>query len=93
MNERSERVGQRMDAFLMQVATCVREQRQAAGMSQRELADEVGLTQSQISVIERRGTPELRTLFMLADVLGIDLTPFFAPTPDVWEGAQVVVYS
>lgn len=93
MDERSERVGQRMDAFLMQVAACVRQQRQAAGISQRELAEEVGLTQSQISVIERRGTPELRTLFMLSDALEIDLTPFFAPTPDIWEGAQVVVYS
>lgn len=56
----------------------VRELREAAGLSQRELAERTGTTQSAIARLEAdRQEPTLRTLEKLAAALGQDLLVFF----------------
>jgi len=52
----------------------IRECREAAGLSQAELAERAGLSQPHVSLIEADGRPELsiRTLMRLADALNAD---------------------
>ena len=54
--------------------------REAAGLTQRQLADLVGVTDQTISNIERGATmPTLDTARALARVLGIPVEGLFAP--------------
>jgi len=65
----------------------LRELREAAGLSQRQLADAVGLTDQTISNIERGArTPSVETALSIARVLGVSVERVFllaAPTVDV----------
>lgn len=57
------------------IGTHLRRAREAAGYSQNQLAELVGLTQGAISKIERGGgNPSLQSAVRLANVLSISLT-------------------
>lgn len=61
------------DFAILKIAIEVRAARRAAGFTQAQLAQETGLTQSEISRIEKgRYSPRLATLFTLARVLKTD---------------------
>lgn len=56
----------------------LRELREAAGLSQRQLADAVGLTDQTISNIERGArTPSVETALTIARVLGVSVERVF----------------
>ena len=56
----------------------VRRQREAAGLTQRQLADRAHMTQSVIARLEAGGTePTLATLDRVAKALGLELTIAF----------------
>lgn len=58
----------------------LREMREAAGLTQRQLADLVGVTDQTISNLERGVTkPTLDTARALARVLGVQVEALFAP--------------
>ena len=60
--------------FFAAIAEKVSEQRNARGMSQRELAELVGTTQSAIARLERGGRPpRIDTLLKIAEALECDL--------------------
>jgi DNA-binding XRE family transcriptional regulator len=60
--------------FFAQIADRVAEQRIAKGLSQRELAELVGTTQSAIARLERGGRPpRIDTLLNIAEALDCDL--------------------
>jgi predicted transcriptional regulator len=60
--------------FFAAVADKVAERRQEKGLSQRELAEIVGTTQSAIARLERGGRPpRIDTLLRIADALDCDL--------------------
>jgi transcriptional regulator with XRE-family HTH domain len=62
------------------VADKVSERRQAVGLSQRELAELVGTTQSAIARLERGGRPpRIDTLLRIADALECDLVVDLKP--------------
>ncbi len=62
------------------VADKVSERRQARGLSQRELAELVGTTQSAIARLERGGRPpRIDTLLRIADALECDLVVDLKP--------------
>ncbi|WP_353265974.1 helix-turn-helix transcriptional regulator [Gemmatimonas sp.] len=66
----------------------VREARQAAYLTQRELADRVGTSQSAVAALERGdGNPTVETLARLAAAVGmqlqVTLTPVAPPDPVV----------
>ena len=66
--------------FFAQIADRVAERRTAMGMSQRELADKCGTTQSAIARLERGGRPpRIDTLLRIADALNCDLVVELAP--------------
>jgi transcriptional regulator with XRE-family HTH domain len=66
--------------FFAAVADQVAERRQAKGMSQRELAELVGTTQSAIARLERGGRPpRIDTLLRIADALDCDLVVELRP--------------
>jgi predicted transcriptional regulator len=66
--------------FFAAVADKVSERRQAIGLSQRELAELVGTTQSAIARLERGGRPpRIDTLLRIADALECDLVVDLKP--------------
>jgi predicted transcriptional regulator len=66
--------------FFAQIAERVAEQRLAKGLSQRELAELVGTTQSAIARLERGGRPpRIDTLLRIADALDCDLVVDLKP--------------
>ena len=66
--------------FFAAVADKVAERRQANGLSQRELAELVGTTQSAIARLERGGRPpRIDTLLRIADALECDLVVDLKP--------------
>jgi transcriptional regulator with XRE-family HTH domain len=66
--------------FFAAVADQVAERRQAKGLSQRELAELVGTTQSAIARLERGGRPpRIDTLLRIADALDCELVVELRP--------------
>src|SRR6478736_5083017 len=66
--------------FFAAIAEKVSERRAAIGMSQRELAELVGTTQSAIARLERGGRPpRIDTLLRIADALECDLVVDLKP--------------
>src|SRR6476469_6183246 len=69
--------------FFAAIAGKVSERRTAIGMSQRELAELVGTTQSAIARLERGGRPRIDTLLKIAEALEceliVDLEPRSTP--------------
>jgi predicted transcriptional regulator len=66
--------------FFAAIADQVAERRQARGLSQRELAELVGTTQSAIARLERGGRPpRIDTLLRIADALDCDLVVDLRP--------------
>jgi transcriptional regulator with XRE-family HTH domain len=76
-------IGEHMQTFMREapsvnVATSLRELREARGMSMRTLATKSGLSANALSMIERGKTsPSVSTLYKLADALGVSITAFF----------------
>ena len=69
--------------FFAAIAQDVSERRQERGLSQRELAELVGTTQSAIARLERGGRPpRIDTLLRIADALDCDLAVELRPRPD-----------
>jgi transcriptional regulator with XRE-family HTH domain len=68
------------EAASVDVATSLRELREARGISMRALAAKSGLSANALSMIERGKTsPSVSTLYKLADALGVAITAFFGP--------------
>jgi transcriptional regulator with XRE-family HTH domain len=66
--------------FFATVADKVAQRRQQKGLSQRELAELVGTTQSAIARLERGGRPpRIDTLLRIADALECDLVVDLKP--------------
>jgi transcriptional regulator with XRE-family HTH domain len=66
--------------FFAAVAGQVADRRQAKGLSQRELAELVGTTQSAIARLERGGRPpRIDTLLRIADALDCELVVELRP--------------
>jgi predicted transcriptional regulator len=66
--------------FFAKIADRVAEQRVAKGLSQRELAELVGTTQSAIARLERGGRPpRIDTLLRIAEALDCDLVVELVP--------------
>ena len=66
--------------FFAAIAEKVAERRLASGLSQRELAELVGTTQSAIARLERGGRPpRIDTLLRIADALDCDLVVELKP--------------
>jgi transcriptional regulator with XRE-family HTH domain len=66
------------EAPSVNVATSLRELREARGISMRALATRSGLSANALSMIERGKTsPSVSTLYKLADALGVSITAFF----------------
>jgi transcriptional regulator with XRE-family HTH domain len=66
--------------FFAAIADQVAERRQAKGLSQRELAEIVGTTQSAIARLERGGRPpRIDTLLRIADALDCELVVELRP--------------
>jgi transcriptional regulator with XRE-family HTH domain len=66
--------------FFAAIAEQVADRRQAQGLSQRELAELVGTTQSAIARLERGGRPpRIDTLLRIADALDCDLVVELRP--------------
>jgi DNA-binding XRE family transcriptional regulator len=68
--------------FFAAIAGKVSERRAAIGMSQRELAELVGTTQSAIARLERGGRPpRIDTLLKIAEALECELIVDLKPRP------------
>lgn len=66
------------EATSINVASSLREMREARGISMRNLATRSGLSANALSMIERGKTsPSVSTLYKLADALGVSITAFF----------------
>jgi ribosome-binding protein aMBF1 (putative translation factor) len=66
--------------FFGKIADRVAEQRAAMGLSQRELAERVGTTQSAIARLERGGRPpRIDTLLRIAEALQCELVVELVP--------------
>ena len=66
------------EAVSINVATRLRELREARGVSMRALAAKSGLSANALSMIERGKTsPSVSTLYKLADAMGVSITAFF----------------
>ena len=65
------------EAASVDVASSLRELREARGISMRTLATKSGLSANALSMIERGKTsPSVSTLYKLADALGVSITAF-----------------
>jgi transcriptional regulator with XRE-family HTH domain len=74
--------------FFAQIAEQVAAQRQARGLSQHELAQITGTTQSAIARLEKGGRPpRIDTLLRIAQALDCDLVVELRPNP-VAEGGE-----
>ena len=70
--------------FFAQIASQVAEQRAARGLSQRELAELVGTTQSAIARLEAGGRPpRIDTLLRIAEALDCELAVELRPRTQV----------
>jgi transcriptional regulator with XRE-family HTH domain len=68
----------------------IREVRKRAGLSQAQLAERVGTTQSAIARIERHGSPTLARLAEIAKACGFDVEVRLVPSdPDDHDWAMV----
>lgn len=66
------------EATSVNVASSLRELREARNISMRTLATKSGLSANALSMIERGKTsPSVSTLYKLADALGVSITAFF----------------
>ena len=66
------------EAMSVDVASRLRELREAQNISMRTLATKSGLSANALSMIERGKTsPSVSTLYKLADALGVSITAFF----------------
>jgi len=66
------------EALSIDVASRLKELREARGISMRTLATKSGLSANALSMIERSKTsPSVSTLYKLADALGVSITAFF----------------
>jgi transcriptional regulator with XRE-family HTH domain len=66
------------EAASVDVASRLRDLREARGISMRTLATKSGLSANALSMIERSKTsPSVSTLYKLADALGVSITAFF----------------
>ncbi len=66
------------EAISVDVASRLRELREARGISMRTLATKSSLSANALSMIERGKTsPSVSTLYKLADALGVSITAFF----------------
>src|SRR5437764_15432326 len=73
--------------FFAAVADKVAERRQEKGLSQRELAELVGTTQSAIARLERGGRPpRIDTLLRIADALDCELGGELRPAREASAG-------
>ncbi|MDX6437955.1 MAG: hypothetical protein QOF45_538 [Gaiellaceae bacterium] len=73
--------------FFAAIANELAERRGALGLSQRELANRVGTTQSAIARLESGGRPpRIDTLLRIADALDCDLHVELRPREDTIEG-------
>ena len=71
------------EAMSVDVATRLRELREARGISMRTLATKSGLSANALSMIERGKTsPSVSTLYKLSDALGVSITAFFGAETD-----------
>ena len=71
------------EAASVNVASSLRELREARGISMRALATKSGLSANALSMIERGKTsPSVSTLYKLADALGVSITAFFGTESD-----------
>ena len=69
----------RLDSARAALAYNVRWRRALRGLSQSRLADEAGLTQGQVSAIERgKANPTMDSLERIARVLGVEVDALFA---------------
>jgi transcriptional regulator with XRE-family HTH domain len=77
---RGRRVVDDLDAYCSAIADQVTEQRVARDLSQRELAELCGTTQSAIARVERgRRPPRIDTLLRIANVLDCELVVQLRP--------------
>ena len=68
----SERVtDKQLERKIAAVAKRVCKAREAAGLSQRELAEAIGSHQPQVWLWERKGCGQLRSLLRIADACGV----------------------
>jgi ribosome-binding protein aMBF1 (putative translation factor) len=75
--------------FFAAIAEQVVEQRRARDLSQQELADLVGTTQSAIARFERGGRPpRIDTLLRMAEALDCELVVQFRPRTKTNKGAR-----
>nr|WP_228517592.1 helix-turn-helix transcriptional regulator [Aliidiomarina indica] len=67
---------------MLPITNCVKELREAAGMTQAELGEHVGVTRQTIAAIEqRRYSPSLETAFRIAVTFNTNLEAVFEYQP------------
>jgi transcriptional regulator with XRE-family HTH domain len=80
LRERLAHVDEDKGWFFAQIAEQVSDQRKALGLSQKELAELTGTTQSAIARLESGGRPpRIDTLLGIAEALDCDLTVELKP--------------
>ncbi len=67
----------------------IREIRKRAGLTQAELAERLGTTQSALARVERHGSPTLARLSEIAEACGFEIQVRLVPTQaDEWEDVR-----